>query len=146
MLNRTNRTLSALALSNRLNLGTRSLAAYASVNRGDQTLLVRQPNHGVMHDGMMWYHAFPAPKPGVVISLIPGSFSQSSHCQLSCVTEQPGLVAVDVRVESEPRPAEPRRSTRTERPRLAADAAGLKRTVRRAADRSAAIRSATSGK
>ena len=39
MLNRTNLTLSALALSNRLNLGTRSLAANASVNDGDQTLL-----------------------------------------------------------------------------------------------------------
>jgi hypothetical protein len=147
MLNRTNRTLSALALSNRLNLGTRSLAANASVNRGDQTLLVRQPNHGVMHDGMMWYHTFPAPKPGLVIPLIPGSFSQSSQCQLSCVTEQPDLVAVDVRVESEPRPAEPRRSTRTERPRLSADdTAGLKRTARRADHGSAAIRSATPGK
>ena len=33
MLNRTNLTLSALALSNGLNLGTRSLAANASVNR-----------------------------------------------------------------------------------------------------------------
>ena len=65
MLNRTNLTLSALALSNRLNLGTRSLAANASVNRGDQTLLVRQSHHGVMHDGMMWYHVFPVSKPGL---------------------------------------------------------------------------------
>ena len=32
LMNRTNLTLSALALSNRLNLGTRSLAVNASVN------------------------------------------------------------------------------------------------------------------
>ena len=39
MLNRTNLTLSAL--SNRLNLGTRSLALNASVNNGGQTLRIR---------------------------------------------------------------------------------------------------------
>ncbi len=41
LLNRTNLTLSALALSKGLNLGTRSLAANASVNDGDQTLRTR---------------------------------------------------------------------------------------------------------
>jgi len=173
MLNRTNRTLSALALSNRLNLGTRSLAANASVNRGDKTLLVRQSHHGVMCDGMVWYFMFPVPKSGHVIPLIPGSISQASQCQLSCVTEQHGLVAVAVRVESEPRPAD-----LIGRPELCAPDRGpvdpatvlltgdvttcttdsrscpsvkssgkprLKRTARRAAPKTAAARSATSG-
>ena len=42
MLNRTNLTLSALALSNGLNLGTRSLAANADVNLDGQTSYIRQ--------------------------------------------------------------------------------------------------------
>jgi hypothetical protein len=174
MLNRTNRTLSALALSNRLNLGTRSLAANASVNRGDQSLLVRQSHRGVMHDGMMWYQGFSVPKPATMIPLIPGSFSQVSQCQLSCVTEQRSLVAVDVRVEAEPRPAdlvgrlEPRirsrrlpaqttvpqtgdttpdvTDSRSRTSETSSGIPGLKRTARRAAHESAAIRSATAGK
>ena len=143
MLNRTNRTLSALALSNRLNLGTRSLAANASVNRGDQTVLVRRTHHGVMHDGMMWYRVFPVPKSGTVIPSISDSISQSSQSQLSCVAEPQGLVAVDVRVEPEPRPAD-----LVGRPELCdfVGIARLKRTARRAAEKSAAARSATSGK
>jgi len=51
MLNRTNRTLSANL--NRLNLGTRSLAATANVNRGDlQTQRTRHAHRVVMRDGM----------------------------------------------------------------------------------------------
>lgn len=50
MLNRTNRTLSANL--NRLNLGTRSLAAQASANFGGQTLRIRHAHAVVMRDGM----------------------------------------------------------------------------------------------
>src|SRR5215208_6003695 len=57
MLNRTNRTLSANL--NRLNLGTRSLAATANVNTGDlQTLRIRHAHRVVMRDGM---HGFAPP-------------------------------------------------------------------------------------
>ena len=43
MLSRMNLTLSALALSNGLNLGTRSLAANADVNLDGQTLYILTP-------------------------------------------------------------------------------------------------------
>lgn len=51
MLNRNNRTLSANL--NRLNLGTRSLAAQASANFGGQTLRIRHAHSVVMRDGML---------------------------------------------------------------------------------------------
>ena len=143
MLNRTNRTLSALALSDRLDLGTRSLAANASVNRGDQTLLVRQTHHGVMRDGMKWFLLFPMPRSASAIPSIPGSISQVWPCQLSCLTEQQGLVAVDVRVEPEPRPAD---LVGRPEPSAAAGILRLKRSARQAAGKPAAVRSATSGK
>jgi len=50
MLNRTNRTLSALL--NRLNLGTRSLAYFASVINDEQTLRIGHAHRVVMRDGM----------------------------------------------------------------------------------------------
>src|SRR5215217_8009287 len=60
MLNRTNRTLSANL--NRLNLGTRSLAAPANVNTGDlQTLRIGHARHVVMRDGMHGLSSFPIP-------------------------------------------------------------------------------------
>ena len=62
MLNRTNLTLSALALSNGLNLGTRSLAANADVNIDGQTLCIRHSHHDVMREGMVWYVVFSMPK------------------------------------------------------------------------------------
>ena len=50
MLDRTNLTLSALALTSGLNLGTRSLAANASVNtNGDSR--IRHTHHGLMREG-----------------------------------------------------------------------------------------------
>ncbi len=49
MFNRTNLTLSARTLSNRLNLGTRSLALNAGVNHGGQTLRTRHR--------LSWRHA-----------------------------------------------------------------------------------------
>ena len=48
MFYRTNLTLSAL--SNRLNLGTRSLVQATSLNHGDQALRFRHPYHDVMRD------------------------------------------------------------------------------------------------
>jgi hypothetical protein len=74
MLNRTNLTSSALALSNGLNLGTRSLAANASVKHGDTTPRVRPSHHDVMREGMVWCVVFSMPKPRYAIPAIPGSF------------------------------------------------------------------------
>ncbi len=71
MLNRTNLTLSAL--SNRLNLGTRSLALNASVNHGDQTLRIRHLHHDVMRDTMVWYVVSPFAPGKYDIPPIPGS-------------------------------------------------------------------------
>jgi hypothetical protein len=106
LLNRTNLTLSALALSNGLNLGTRSLAANASVNDGDQTPRIRHSHHDVMRERMVWYVVSSIPKPKDAIPSIPSSFSQQQHQPLSCVTLPQGNVAVEVCVEPEPRPAD----------------------------------------
>ena len=73
MFNRTNLTLSARTLSNRLNLGTRSLALNASVNDGDQTLRIRHAHHDVMREGMVWYDVFP---------IIPTEIRNSVHSRL----------------------------------------------------------------
>jgi len=71
-LNRTNRTLSANL--NRLNLGTRSLAATANVNTGDlQTLRICHARHVVMRDGMHGLSSFPIAIRRDEISVIPGS-------------------------------------------------------------------------
>jgi len=75
MLNRTNLTLSALALSNRLNLGTRSLAASAGVNNGGTTLRICPSHQDVMREGMVWYVVFSNPKPRYATPAIPCSFS-----------------------------------------------------------------------
>jgi hypothetical protein len=106
MLNRTNLTLSALALSSGLNLGTRSLAANASVNNGGETLRIRTSHHDVMRDGMVWYFVFSMPKPRHVIPVIPISLSPLQDCQRRPVTSQQRGFAVDVRVDFEPRPAD----------------------------------------
>jgi hypothetical protein len=57
MLNRKNLTLSAL--SNRLNLGTRSLVLNASVNLGGNTLRIRHAHHDAMREAMQWYGVKP---------------------------------------------------------------------------------------
>jgi hypothetical protein len=106
MLSRMNLTLSALALSNRLNLGTRSFAANASVNFGVQTLRTRQSHHDVMRERMDWYVVLSMPRPRYAIPAIPSSFFSEQQCPTSCVTLQQGCVAVDVPVEPEPRPAD----------------------------------------
>ena len=174
MLNRTNLTLSALALSNRLNLGTRSLAANASVNNGDQTLRTRQSHHDVMRERMVWYVVSSIPKPMYAIPTIPSSFFQQQQRPFSCVTLPQGKVAVTVCVEPEPRPADlvgrpepcvldrdpsigtigPSTGNLTRgasgskpRPRLkSAGISGLTRTARRAARPAAAAMSAAFGK
>jgi hypothetical protein len=105
-LNRKNLTLSALALSNGLNLGTRSRAVNASVNGGDRSLRTRQPHHDVMRERMVWYVVPSIPKPKFAIPANPSSFSQEKPCQWSCMTLPQGNVAVDVRVVSDPRPAD----------------------------------------
>jgi hypothetical protein len=76
MLNRTNLTLSASALSNGLNLGTRSLAARAGVNDDGTTFHIcpSHPHADVMReDGMVWYVAVSIPRPKHVIPFIPSS-------------------------------------------------------------------------
>ena len=174
LLNRTNLTLSALALSNGLNLGTRSLAANASVNDGDQTLRTRHTHHDVMRERMVWYVVSSIPKPKDAIPAIPSSFSQKQQQLLSCVTLPQGSVVVEVCVETEPRPADlvgrpepsvldrypsfgtmdPFTGNLTKgasgskpRPGLkSAGIQGLKRTARRAARPAAAAMSAAFGK
>jgi hypothetical protein len=106
MFNRKNLTLSARTLSNRLNLGTRSLALNAGVNHGGLTLRTRLAFHDAMRDGMVWYDVFPIMQPRYGIPTIPGSFSQQPQRQPSCLTEQPGRPAEVVRVELDPRPAD----------------------------------------
>jgi hypothetical protein len=101
-----NQTLSALALSNRLNLGTRSLAASASVNDGNLTPCTRHSYHGVMRDGMVWYDVFSNPKTKHAIPTIPSSFSQPQQCKPDGVILQRVVTTVGVRVELEPRPAD----------------------------------------
>ena len=105
MFNRTNLTLSARTLSNRTNLGTRSLALNAGVKNGDQILRIRQAHHDVLREGMVWYDVFPIMPEGYGIPSIPGSFFLQQG-QPGCLTRQPGDPAVDVRVEPDPRPAD----------------------------------------
>ena len=173
MLSRKNLTLSALVLSNGLNLGTRSRAANADVNLDGQTLYILMSHHGVMREGMAWY-SFSKPKSKQGIPSIPGSISPVQVQQPSCGQPQPGGWAVDVCVLVEPRPAdlvdrrEPRlddRVTRfptsdtnvrsTSERSLARQAlassrvpgsTGFHRTARRAITCSAAARATTVGK
>jgi hypothetical protein len=74
MLNRTNLTLSASALSNGLNLGTRSLAADAGVNNDGTTLPVCPSHQDVMREGMVWYVVSSIPRPKYAVPAIPGPF------------------------------------------------------------------------
>jgi len=106
MFNRTNLTLSARNRSNGLNLGTRSLALGANVKNGGQTLRTRHTHHDVLREGMVWYDVFTIMPMGYGIPSIPGSFSHSQQSQPGCVTRQPGHLAVEVRVEPNPRPAD----------------------------------------
>jgi hypothetical protein len=105
MFNRTNLTLSARTLSNRLNLGTRSFALNANVKSGDRTLRTRQTHHDVLREGMVWYDVFPIMPEGYGIPSIPGSFFQQQG-QPGCLTGHPGHPAADVRVVPDPRPAD----------------------------------------
>ena len=169
MLSRMNLTLSALALSNGLNLGTRSRTANADVNLDGQTLYILNSHHGVMREGMV-HTSFSKPKSKVGKQPIPSSISPVQVQQPSCASWQQGGWAVDGCDVSEPRPAdlvgtcEPRPGDRVTRfPTLAlfvgntarrgldyfqalprAKAAGKNGRIRRAARRRAAItRSAT---
>ncbi len=92
LLNRTNLTLSALALSNGLNLGTRSLAVNASVNDGDQILRTRHSHQDVMRERMVWYVVSSISKSIYAIPSIQGSFFQQQQRPSSCVTLPQGDV------------------------------------------------------
>ena len=94
MLSRKNVTLSASALSNGLNLGTRSRVANADVNLDGQTLYILHSHHGVMREGMVWY-SFSRPKSKEGIPPIPGSISRVQLQQPSCAPLQQGGRAVD---------------------------------------------------
>jgi hypothetical protein len=83
MLNRTNLTLSAL--SNRLNLGTRSLVLGTSVKHGNQTLRIRHSHHDVMRERPVWYvvPSFASSKcdiPPAPDSIIPDLAQQPIRC------------------------------------------------------------------
>jgi hypothetical protein len=173
MLSRMNLTLSALALSNGLNLGTRSRTANADINLDGQTLYILNSHHGVMREGMVW-HSFSKPKSKHGIPSIPGSVFPVQVQQPSCGQPQQGRWAVDVRITTETRPAdlagrcEPRLDDRVTRfptsdlvvgsianrsPERRATAnstvpgsTGFYRTARRAITCSAAARPTTTGK
>jgi hypothetical protein len=104
MLNRMNLTLSAL--SNRLNLGTRSLVLNTSVNNGGQALCIRPSSHDhhVMREGKMWsVVSFYAPMK-YDISPRPGSILPDSQQRpIRCASQEPGHVAFEHRVTAEPR-------------------------------------------
>ena len=89
MLSRKNLTLSALVLSNGLNLGTRSRAANADVNLDGQTLRILNSHHDVMREGMVWY-SFSKPKSKQGIPSIPSSISPVQVQQPSCGQPQHG--------------------------------------------------------
>jgi hypothetical protein len=173
MLSRKNLTLSALVLSNGLNLGTRSRAANADVNLDGQALRILNSHHGVMREGMDWY-SFSKPKSKQGIPSIPGSISPVQVQQPSCGQPQPGGWAVDVCALTEARPAnlvgrrEPRLDDRVthiptldrnvgitserslDRRAIASSrvkgSTGFHRTARRAITCSAAARATTVGK
>jgi hypothetical protein len=104
MFNRTNLTLSARTLTNRTNLGTRSLALVANVKNDGRTLRNRHAHHDVSREGMVWYSVFPIMPMGYGIRSIPGSFSIQQG-QPGC-PGQHGPMAEDVRVIPDPRPAD----------------------------------------
>jgi hypothetical protein len=104
MLNRKNQTLSALALSNRLNLGTRSLAANAGVKHGDQILCILHSPPDVMRDGTAWYVVSSIPKMRYAMPIRPGSFSRIEQRRFNSVAAQQRDLPARGRVESEPRP------------------------------------------
>jgi hypothetical protein len=137
MFHRTNLTLSARTLSNRLDLGTRSLALNAGVNHGGQFARIRTADHGVMREGMVWYDVLPTIQPEHGGLAIPGSFFPRRQSLSSCPTRQPGPPAEDVRVEPESRPANlvdrPERCARAGGPRF--PSAALTAVERRSANR-----------
>jgi hypothetical protein len=102
MLNRTNRTLSANL--NRLNLGTRSLAAPANVNTGDlQALRIRHAHRVVMRDGMHGFSPPSIPMRSEAIAVIPGSLPVSSWLVASRVVRSGvGLAAETSSVTDRP--------------------------------------------
>jgi hypothetical protein len=93
MLNRTNRTLSALR--NRLNLGTRSLATSASLNNGAQTLHTRHAYPVVVRAGMVGGPVDPMDIGRTGIPSIPGSPSVSSWLIASCAIHPRVVLAAD---------------------------------------------------
>jgi hypothetical protein len=173
MLSRKNLTLSALVLSNGLNLGTRSRAANADVNLDGQALRIFNSHHGVMREGMEWY-SFSKPKSKPGIPSVPSSISPVQVQQPSCGQPQPGGWAVGVCALTEARPAylvgrpEPRLDDRVTRfptsdPNVGSTSersldcqalassrvpgsTGFHRTARRAITCSAAARATTVGK
>jgi hypothetical protein len=106
MSDRINLTLSALALTNGLNLGTRSLAASASVTANGDLVRIRHTHHDLMREGMIWYSVDSIPKPSDGVPVIPDSFSQVQQQRFSSVFSQQGVLAVGVPVEPRTRPAD----------------------------------------
>ncbi len=120
MLNRTNRTLSAHL--NRLNLGTRSLANFAGVNTGEQTLRIRHAHRVVLRDGMAGDQPWSLSGPSGEIAGIPTSPDGSPRLNVSGVVP-PRVELVEVTTHcgwfchcGEPQNPSPK-SRRTERAR-----------------------------
>ncbi len=114
MLNRMNRTLSAL--NNRLNLGTRTLVLNASGNNGKTTLRIRHLHHDVMRQRMVWcvvtsftserYDISPRPD-----SIVPGP----QLPPIRCADQEPSRSACQRSVQPKPSQARPFKQARPER-------------------------------
>lgn len=105
MFNRTNLTLSARSLSNRLNLGTRSFALDANVKNGGRTLRTRHAHLDVLREAMAGHDVDPMMPVGPVIPSIIGSFSRQQGGS-GGQPRQPGRPTADVRVATRTRPAD----------------------------------------
>ncbi len=126
MLSRMNLTLSAL--TNRLNLGTRTLVLNASDNNGKSTLRIRHLHHDVMRQRMVWcvvpyftserYDIPPMPD-----SIIPGP----QQPPIRCADQEPSHSACQRSVQPKPNQAKPLKQARPGRHEPASSSAGAAR-------------------
>jgi len=111
MLSRMNLTLSAL--TNRLNLGTRTLVLNASGNNGKTTMRIRHLHHDVMRQRMVWcvVPSFEAERydiPPMPDSIVPGP----QQPPIRCADQEPSRSACQRSVQSKPSQAKPLKQAR----------------------------------
>ncbi len=114
MLSRMNRTLSAL--TNRLNLGTRTLVLNASGNNGKTTLRIRHIHHDVMRQRMVWCveSSFTSERydiPPMPDSIVPGP----QQPPIRCADQEPSRSACQRSAQPKPSQARPLKQARPDR-------------------------------